>query len=75
MKPRFAVALLALILAFAAGGNFQRCLKAQPPEAGKYSAADHKVAEYRNQMVSMATASGWRSTSSGPRAKAGFPSS
>ena len=53
MKPRFAVALLALILALAAGGNLQPCLKAAPPEAGAYSAADHKVAEFRDQMVSM----------------------
>ena len=53
MKLRFVVPLLTLILAFASGANSRWCLKAQPPDPGKYSAAEHKVAEFRNQMVPM----------------------
>jgi predicted acyl esterase len=53
MKIRFAVTLLTLILAFAPGASFRWCLNAQPPDPGEYSAADHKVAEFRNQMVPM----------------------
>ena len=53
MKLRFTVTLLTLILAFAPGANFRWCLNAQPPDPGEYSAADHEVAEFRDQMVPM----------------------
>jgi len=51
MKFRFGVALLAVIAALAPGAGFQPCLKAQPPNPGAYSAADHKVVEYHDLMV------------------------
>jgi putative CocE/NonD family hydrolase len=53
MRLRFAVALLTLILAFAPGANSRRCLNAQPPDPGEYSAADHNVAEFRDQRAPM----------------------
>jgi len=53
MKLRSVVALLTLIWAFAPGSNFRSCLNAQPPDPGEYSAADSKVAEFRDLQAPM----------------------
>ncbi len=53
MKLRFAVALLTFVLVFAPGVHSRWSLRAQPPNPGEYSAADHKVAEFHNEMVPM----------------------
>ncbi len=52
MNMRPAPILLTLALAFTSGGVSSR-LPAQPPDPGKYSAAEHKLVEFRNQMVPM----------------------
>jgi putative CocE/NonD family hydrolase len=50
MRPK--TMLLLMLLTFAAE-DFRQCLQAQPPDPGKYSAAEHKLVEFRNQMVPM----------------------
>ena len=50
MKLRWAVTLLTLLLA---SDDSRQRLLSQPPDPGKYSAAEHKLVEFRNQMVPM----------------------
>ena len=53
MKLRFAVALLALMGGLAPGLSSKSFVNAQQPDPGKYSAAEHELVEFRNQMVPM----------------------
>ena len=50
---RLAVTLLTFVWTTTLGPSWQSCVKAQPPDPGKYSAAEHKLVEFRNQMVPM----------------------
>ncbi len=53
MKLRFAITLLTSIWAITPGGSSPSCVKAQQPDPGEYSAAEHELVEFRNEMVPM----------------------
>ncbi len=52
MRRQLRVAPLMVVLAAVAGG-MASALCAQPPNAGDYSAAEHELVEFRNEMVPM----------------------
>lgn len=51
MKLRFTIALLTLVAVLTLGSSFQSRVNAEQPDPGKYSAAEHELVEFRNQMV------------------------
>jgi uncharacterized protein len=53
MKLRFAAVSLTLLLATILDAGHRSRLNAQPPDPGKYSAAEHELVESRNEMVPM----------------------